>query len=162
MQSDPGQTPCDKAIIIHKNFRSDFRYHFCVTIFLKQPSLICFLHFTMRYVLISLSISHTSLSVSLSLSITSTHLYLIERHIHNALMYIISLSSSFSLLLCLSLYLNITIFCPVYLLPFTPLYLSLLSLPPSLSLSFYISLSPSLSLLSTFLFGVSNGHFCHC
>ena len=58
--------------------------------------------------------------------------------------------------------------------PFTslslsPLYpfhlsLSLLSLPPSLYLSFYLSfsLSPSLCLLSIILFGVSNGRFRPC
>ena len=52
--------------------------------------------------------------------------------------------------------------------PFTSLslslYLSLLSLPPSLYLSFYLSfsLSPSLSLLSIFLSGVSNGRFRPC
>ena len=56
-------------------------------------------------------------------------------------------------------------------LSFSPLYpfhlslsLSLLSLPPSLYLSFYISfsLSPFLSLLSSILFGVSNGRFRPC
>ena len=39
-------------------------------------------------------------------------------------------------------------------------YLSLLSLPPSLYLSFYLSFS--LSLLSIILFGVSNGRFRRC
>ena len=47
---------------------------------------------------------------------------------------------------------------------FTSLSLSLLSLPPSLYLSFYLtlSLSASLSLLSIILFGVSNGRFRPC
>ena len=52
---------------------------------------------------------------------------------------------------------------------FSPLYpfhlsLSLLSLPPSLYLSFYLSfsLSPSLCLLSIIFFGVSNGRFRPC
>ena len=38
----------------------------------------------------------------------------------------------------------------------------LLSLPPPLYLSIYLSLSPSLSLLSIILFGVSNGRFRPC
>ena len=48
--------------------------------------------------------------------------------------------------------------------PFTSLFLSLLSLPPSLYLSFLLSLSlsPSLSLLSIILFGASNGRFHPC
>ena len=45
--------------------------------------------------------------------------------------------------------------------PFS-LSLSLLSFPPSLYLSFYLSLSSSLSLLSFILFGVSNGCFRPC
>ena len=48
--------------------------------------------------------------------------------------------------------------------PFNSLSLSLLSLPSSLYLSFYLSFSlfPSLSLLSIILFGISNGRFCPC
>ena len=78
----------------------------------------------------------------------------------------------------LSLSLSLSPLYPFHLsIPFTslslsPLYpfhlsihfTSLLSLPPSLYLSFYLSfsLSPSLSLLSIIIFGVSNGRFRPC
>ena len=59
-------------------------------------------------------------------------------------------------------------FYPLYLLPFISIYiyiyLSLLSLPPIYipPSTFFLSLSPSLSLLSIILFGASNGRFRPC
>ena len=71
-------------------------------------------------------------------------------------------SLSFSLRLFPSLF--IPLYPSLSLLLSLPLSLFLLSLPPSLYLSFYLSFSlfPSLSLLFIILFGVSNGHFRPC
>ena len=124
---------------------------------------------------------YLSLSL-LSLSITSRHTY--DQICANV--YYPSFFLSFSLIVCLSLSLYLSIYC--YILPclyqidvrdilrgievknfssslsssFHSLSLSLLYLPPSLYLSYYLSLSPSLSLLSIILFCVSNGRFLPC
>ena len=88
-----------------------------------------------------------------------------------------NLATSFrAIILCnqplFTLYLRFVRFYEDFTLPFTlsltipftsiPFTLSLSYLSPSLYLSFYLSFSPSLSLLSIILFGVSYGRFRPC
>ena len=69
-----------------------------------------------------------------------------------------------SLSLSIPLYSSLPLSIPLSLSLSPSLSLSLLSLPPSLYLSFYLAFShfPSLSLLSIILFDVSNGRFRPC